>query len=171
MENIYLVGMMGSGKTSSGKALAKLLSVRFVDLDEQITEHAGRSINDIFETDGEPHFRKMESDLLLRVSRGKDQVVATGGGIVLSSTNRHEMKNTGRVFYLKTSLEVLWERVRDKRDRPLLSSSNPRKTLEELYLERTPLYETSSEKVFLTDQKLPEEVAQEIYRTCFEKES
>ena len=166
---MYLVGMMGSGKTTSGKALAKLLGLSFVDLDEQIVEHAGHSINDIFKSEGEPYFRNIESEILVRVSSKADQVVATGGGIVTNPSNSARMKSTGLVIYLKTSLDVLWERVKGKKDRPLLSTSNPRKALENLYHERVPLYEENSDKVFVTDHKSPEAVALEIYRTCFEK--
>ena len=169
MKNIYLVGMMGSGKTTSGKALAKLLGLPFVDLDERIVEQAGYSINDIFKTEGEPYFRNVESQLLAQVSRTTDQVIATGGGIVINSINSERMRSTGFVIYLKTSLDVLWERVKEKKDRPLLQFPDPRKSLAALFYKRTPLYELSSEKVFLTDHKSPEAVALEIYKTCFEK--
>lgn len=168
MKNVYLIGMMGSGKTTSGKALAKLLSVSFVDLDEQIVQKAGRSINEIFKTEGEKYFRTLESQILLDVSHATNQVVATGGGIVLDENNRMKMRNTGQVIYLKTGLDILWERVKEKKDRPLLSTSNPKLALSELYRLRSPLYETTSDKVFLTDKKTPETVAQEIFKTCFE---
>ena len=150
---MYLIGMMGSGKTTSGKALAKLLGLSFVDLDEQIVEYAGHSINDIFKSEGEPYFRNIESELLFRVSAKPDQVVATGGGIVINPSNTARMRSAGLVIYLKTSLDVLWERVKGKKDRPLLSNPNPRKALESLYGERTPLYEENSDRVFATDQK------------------
>ncbi len=166
---MYLIGMMGSGKTTSGRALAKLLSVPFVDLDDQIIEHEGASINEIFGKKGEPHFRKVEAELLKQVSKTTNQVVATGGGVVIESSNREQMQNSGSVIYLKTSLDVLWERVRQKKDRPLLKSSDPKKSLADLFYKRTPLYETSSENFFLTDHKSPEAVAREIYKACFEK--
>ena len=169
MRNVYLIGMMGSGKTTSGRALAKLLSVSFVDLDDQIVEREGSSINEIFEKKGEPHFRKVETELLNQVSKTTNQVVATGGGIVLNSSNSDRMRNTGSAIYLKTSLDVLWERVKEKKDRPLLKSSDPRKSLADLFYKRTPLYESSADKVFLSDYKSPETVALEIYKACFEK--
>ena len=169
MKNVYLIGMMGSGKTTSGRALAKLLAVSFVDLDDRIVEEAGHSINDIFKTEGEPYFRGVETKLLTRLSKLENQVVATGGGVVLDSSNREHMRNTGLVIYLKTSLDVLWERVKEKKDRPLLKSSDPKESLKDLFYKRTPLYESSSDKFFLTDHKLPEAVGLEIYKTCFEK--
>lgn len=169
MKNVYLIGMMGSGKTSSGRALAKLLALPFFDLDDQIVERSGQSINDIFKTKGEPYFRSLESELLNEISRKTDQVVATGGGIVLSSSNNEKMKSTGHVIYLKTSLDVLWERVKEKKDRPLLSGPDPQKALAGLFYGRTPLYEANSDKFFSTDRKSPEAVAAEIYKACFEK--
>ena len=169
MKNIYLIGMMGSGKSTSGRALAKLLALSFIDLDDRIVEQTGRSINDIFKTEGESFFRDVESKLLVQVSRETDQVVATGGGIVLNPLNREHMKDTGVVIYLKTNLDVLWERVKGKKDRPLLGLSDPKKSLADLFHKRAPLYEASSDQVFVTDHKSSEAVALEIYKTCFEK--
>ena len=167
MKNVYLIGMMGSGKTTSGRALAKLLSLPFVDLDDQIVECTGRSINEIFKKEGESYFRNLESRLLNQVSRGAAQVVAPGGGVVLNPANSQQMKNTGLVVYLKTSLNVLWDRVKGKKDRPLLQSPDPKKSLAALYYKRAPLYENSAAKVFLTDYKSSENVALEIYKACF----
>ena len=169
MKNVYLIGMMGSGKTSSGRFLAKLLNVPFADLDEQIVERAGQSINDIFKTKGESHFRQMESEVLGRASESNGYVVATGGGIVLNPANNARMKETGTVIYLKTSLNVLWDRVGRNKNRPLLATADPKKTLEELLIKRSPLYEAAASGIFSTDQKTPETVAREIYKTCFEK--
>lgn len=167
MKNIYLIGMMGSGKSSSGRALAKLLSLAFVDLDELIVEQEGRSINDIFKADGESYFRSLEHELLAGVARETDQVIATGGGIVLDPANCEQMKDSGLVIYLKTGLDVLWERVKTKQDRPLLKGSDPKQMLANLYAKRSSLYEAVSDKVFLTDRKTPQAVAVEIYETCF----
>ena len=168
MKNVYLIGMMGSGKTTTGRALAKLLSVPFVDLDDQIVQKAGCSINEIFKRKGEHYFRDLETELLKNVSGSSDQVIATGGGIVIDPENRTKLKSTGLVVYLKTSADVLWERVKEKKDRPLLATSNPKQTFFELFQFRTPLYVESSEKFFLTDRKTPETVAQEIYKACFQ---
>jgi shikimate kinase len=169
MKNIYLIGMMGSGKTTTGQALAKLFALKFVDVDDLIVERAHQSINDIFKKQGEPYFRKLESEILHEVSMRSSQVASTGGGIVLMPENVEQMKKTGTVIYLKTSLEVLWERVKDKTDRPLLKTRKPQKTLADLLRDRSFLYEAAQNKTFLTDQKTPEEVATEIYKTCFSK--
>lgn len=167
MKNIYLIGMMGSGKTSTGHELAKLLRIRFVDLDDLIVEETHQSINDIFKKEGEAYFRCIESEVLNQVASGSDQVVATGGGIILKTENVEKMNHTGIIVYLKTSIEVLWERVKTATDRPLLKTKNPQKTLADILRDRAFLYESAKTKIFLTDQKSPKEVADEIYRTCF----
>ena len=171
MRNIYLIGMMGSGKTTSGRALAKLMGLGFVDLDERIMERTGRSINDIFKSDGEPYFRKVEREVLMQVAAKQGQVVATGGGVVLDPANGERMRQTGLMIYLKTSAEVLWERVKHKKDRPLLGVQDPEKALAGLYQTRLSYYESFADKTFLTDRKTPESVALEIFKTCFESKA
>lgn len=171
MKNVYLIGMMGSGKTTTGRALAKLLSVPFVDLDEQIVQKAGHSINDIFKTQGEAYFRNLETEVLKMISAQSDQVVATGGGIVINPENRSRLKMTGQVIYLKASVNVLWERVKFNKARPLLATANPRRTFLELFESRTPLYSENSNHVFVTDRKIPETVAREIYQACFNEKN
>ena len=168
MKNVYLIGMMGSGKTTTGRVLAKLLSIPLVDLDELIVQKAGHSINDIFKTEGESYFRNLETEILKQVSNSSDQVVATGGGIVIDPENRNRLKTTGLVIYLKTNTNVLWERVKSKKDRPLLATSDPKQTFLELFQSRSPLYVENSQMVFATDYKTPEAVAEEIYEVCFQ---
>lgn len=169
MRNVYLVGMMGSGKTSTGRALARLMKLPFVDLDERIMERTGRSINDIFKSEGEPYFRKVEREVLDQAAQGTSQVVATGGGAVLDPANGERMRQSGLVIYLKTSIAVLWERVKHKKNRPLLGVEDPEKALADLYQKRVASYESLADKIFLTDRKTAESVALEIFKTCFEK--
>lgn len=169
MRNIYLIGMMGAGKTTTGRELARLLGLTFTDIDDGIVEEAGQSINEIFENEGEAFFRRVERDILARAASGLNQVVATGGGIVLDPVNRERIKATGMAIYLKTGLAVLWKRVQAKKDRPLLRTPRPEETLAGLFRERSPYYEALADKSFLTDGKSPEAMAQEIFTTCFEK--
>ena len=166
--NVYLIGMMGSGKTTTGRALAKLLNMSFVDLDERIVERAGKSINEIFKTDGELYFRKLESDVLKEVTQETGRVVATGGGIVLDPKNAEILKEARPMIFLKADLETLWERVKTKRDRPLLQGTDPKKTLASLLAVREPLYQAVANMTYFTDRKTPDEVANEIFETYFQ---
>ena len=161
MRNIYLVGMMGSGKTETARALAKKMGCAAVDLDELIVQEERRSINKIFEEDGEAYFREVESRILRQISIRKNQVIATGGGTVLSEENRHILLQTGHVFYLRTRLEILAKRLKSMKDRPLLKSADPQIVMERIFEERRPFYECF-ENIVNTDLKTPEEVAREI---------
>ena len=161
MRNIYLVGMMGSGKSETAKALARLLGMKSVDLDELIVQTEKQTINEIFERKGEPYFREVESRVLAEVSIHKNQVVATGGGTVLAEKNRKVLLQTGKIIYLKAGLGTLLARVQSKKDRPLLKSQDPLVVLERIFIERKPLYESFEEQIE-TDGKTPVEVAREI---------
>ena len=161
-KNIYLIGMMGSGKTVTGKALAGLLDCAFVDLDAEIQAKEGRSIPEIFAGSGEPYFRDVESSVLEHFSRQNGQVIATGGGIVLRGENVQLMKKTGDVVWLKASAESLWQRVQYSKDRPLLNKPDPFGTLRQILNDRVRLYENACHSFVLTDGKIGEDVASEI---------
>ena len=138
--NIFLIGMMGAGKTTVGRALAGRMRRRFVDTDRVLVERTGVPIATIFEIEGEDGFRKRESAVLEEVSRDGDRVIATGGGAVLAAENRELMRARGTVVYLRARLESLWERTRHDTTRPLLASPDPRGTLATLLQAREPLY-------------------------------
>jgi shikimate kinase len=140
MGNIFLVGMMGAGKTTLGRALAQRLRREFVDTDRILVERTGVPVNTIFDIEGEEGFRRRESCILAEVAAGEDLVVATGGGVVLSAANRDLMRSHGTVVYLRARLESLWERTRHDTWRPLLKTPDPRATLAELLEAREPLY-------------------------------
>ncbi len=161
LRNVYLVGMMGSGKTETAEELAKLLDMKAVDLDDLIVDEEGKTINEIFDQKGEAYFREVESKVLSRISVKKNQVIAAGGGTVLRESNRKILLQTGKVFYLKTSLEILWERLKTMQDRPLLKAPDPKVVLERIFEERRPFYESFENQV-ITDYKSPHEVAREI---------
>ena len=153
---------MGAGKTATGKALADLVRMGFLDLDEEIESETHLSINEIFQKRGEPFFRAEEKRILCRVTRQTNTIVATGGGIVLDPENVKRMKETGRVIYLAASFESLWNRVRDKKDRPLLRVTDPQGMFYQLFQVRRPLYESSASGKIDTEGLSPEEVAQKI---------
>ena len=163
MSNLYLIGMMGSGKSVTGKKLAELTGLSFLDLDDEIEKKTGRSIADIFEKQGEPFFRREESALLAEISRTDRQVVATGGGVVLDPANVACMKKTGRVIYLESSGDTLWQRVREKKGRPLLGGADPKTRLFEILERRRSLYEKASGLRVQTDGQTAEVVAKKIF--------
>lgn len=139
-ENIFLVGLMGAGKTSVGRALAKRLHKTFCDTDQEIERATGVKIPVIFEIEGEAGFRARESKLLAELVRRTNIVLATGGGAVLSEQNRRLLAEHGTVIYLRAAASDLWQRTHHDRNRPLLQTDDPLKKLQELFAERDPLY-------------------------------
>jgi shikimate kinase len=138
--NIYLVGFMGTGKTSVGFQLAKDKGWSFVDLDELIEFKEQRKIVDIFAKDGEAYFRKVEKKILSQVSTQKKFVVACGGGVVLDKSNLKLMKETGTVICLSATPEEILKRVSSHNSRPLLNVGKPKKRIELLLKMRAPYY-------------------------------
>ena len=138
--NAYLVGLMGAGKTTIGRSLAKRLELTFVDTDREIEARTGVSVPTVFDIEGEEGFRRREAEVVELISRQSNQIVATGGGVVLRAENRANLRNGGFVVYLNVPPTILWERTRHDRNRPLLQVDNPLRRLEELYAIRDPLY-------------------------------
>ena len=138
--NVFLVGMMGAGKTSVGRVLAKRLNKVFYDSDHVIEQRTGVKIPVIFEIEGEPGFRHRESAVLDELTALDDVVLATGGGAVLAQENRDRLRARGTVVYLRASVKDLLNRTRHDKNRPLLQTADPRARLTELYEIRDPLY-------------------------------
>lgn len=138
--NIFLVGLMGAGKTTVGKQLAKSLEKSFYDSDHEIERRTGVNIPLIFELEGEAGFRKREAQAIAELAELQDIVVATGGGAVLLPENRQILASHGTVIYLRASVDELCHRTRNDRNRPLLQTENPRDRLQTLYTQRDPLY-------------------------------
>ena len=153
--------MPGSGKSATGKILASSLKFKFLDLDEEIVHVAGKSIPKIFEEDGEDHFRYLESLVLGRSRLKSNQVIATGGGIVVRPENWSAMESRGRTIYLKTSPEWVYERTKNSKERPLLNCADPQAAIAALYAKRSALYE-KADFTIVTDNKTPAQVAGEI---------
>jgi shikimate kinase len=139
-ENIFLVGMMGAGKTSVGKMLARNLGKDFYDSDQVIEARTGVRIPVIFELEGEAGFRAREAAVIEEITALQGVVVATGGGAVLNENNRHLLHARGTVVYLRATVNDLWNRTRHDRNRPLLQTADPLGRLRELYAQRDPLY-------------------------------
>jgi len=149
--NLILIGFMGTGKTSVGMRVARSLGFRFVDTDTLIVKETGKTIPEIFEESGEGHFRSLESAILRRCAEGEDQVISTGGGIVTREENRALLHEAGYVIWLKTSPEIIYERVKRNRNRPLLQTEDPLGTIRDLLALRKDLYEACADLAIKTD--------------------
>ena len=160
---ILLVGMMGSGKSTVGPALAQLLARDFIDLDDEIERQAGRTVSQIFESDGEPAFRSLEGEAVDGLAKG-DAVVALGGGTIAQPGAPERLANIGTVVYLRASPESLMRRIGRAAERPLLSGldeAGQRRRLEEILQARQTAYETA-QVVVETDGRNVEEIARRI---------
>jgi shikimate kinase len=137
---IALVGMPGSGKSTVGRHLSRHLGLRFVDTDSEIEHRIGMPIRTFFETHGEDEFRDVEQSVIDDVTKDPDNVIATGGGAVLREANRSVLHERRKVFYLRSTPEELFRRLRHDTHRPLLQVADPLRRLRDLYRERDPLY-------------------------------
>ena len=166
--NIILIGPMGSGKTSTGKMLAKEMGYVFLDTDEEVTKRTGVSIAYIFDVEGEEGFRKRECLALKECLNDNNTILSTGGGIVLSKENRDLLQDRGTVVYLQTSIRFQVKRTASTNNRPLLQNKDPEETLEKLMLTRAPLYEEIADITIMTDNKSLQEMSKEIQRAINE---
>ncbi|MHA6300303.1 shikimate kinase [Devosia sp. CAU 1758] len=148
---LVLVGMMGAGKTTVGRRLASRLGRQFIDSDEEIERAAQMSIPEIFEQRGESEFRTGEMRVIARLLKEKDVVLATGGGAFVNDDTRALVKRAAVSVWLKADLEVLFERVSRRANRPLLKTADPRGTLEKLIADRYPLYQEADITVISRD--------------------
>ncbi|ARO87247.1 shikimate kinase [Nitrosospira lacus] len=158
--NIFLVGMMGAGKTTIGKLLAHFLDKTFYDSDREIQKRTGVSIPVIFEIEGETGFRKRETEMLTQLLKSENIVLATGGGAVLNVKNREMLKRGGTVIYLRATVDDLWRRTRQDKNRPLLQTSDPRRKLAELYAQRDPLYRETAHIIVESGKRSARHLAQ-----------
>jgi shikimate kinase len=158
--SIFLVGMMGAGKTSVGRALSRRLGRPFYDSDQVIEERTGVKIPVIFEIEGEAGFRARECAVIEELTSLPDIVLATGGGAVLNERNRMHLRARGTVVYLRASVRDLLNRTRHDRNRPLLQTADPKARLTELFEARDPLYrETAHVTIDTGSQSLTSLVA------------
>ena len=162
--NIFIVGPMGSGKSTVGKIISDELFLNFFDTDDEIEARTGASIDWIFDLEGEDGFRKRESEMLEEMVKKNSIVLSTGGGIILSKLNRELLSSRGTVFYLSTPISTQVERTSKDKDRPLLKNGDPGEILAKLHNERKELYEAVSDHVIDTENKSSQEVASEIIK-------
>jgi len=161
MKNIYLVGFMGTGKTTIAKALAARLKRHFLEMDAVIEEREGSEIVDIFKEKGEAYFRKVEKEVLKDLSRKSDLVVSCGGGVVMNAGNLKVLKETGLVFCLNADSTTIYERVKQYGHRPLLNVDDPQAEIEELLNLRNAHYQQAHYQIDAT-RSLDEVIGQII---------
>lgn len=147
MKNIVLFGFMGTGKTSVGKALAQELGMQFLDMDHIIEEREGRTINDIFATDGEPYFRELEFNLVKELSQREGLVIGTGGGVVLNEENIKSFASTGLCVCLNAAPEEILRRLESDGSRPLLAEGDKLQKIRDILDSRQALYAKVPEQI------------------------
>ena len=163
---IVFIGMMGAGKTTIGRALAKELNREFVDLDHEIVRHCGVPIPTIFDIEGEAGFRRRENLILSSLAQRQNIVLATGGGAPVSQENQAILKTCGKIVYLKAPLDELFKRIAKDTNRPLLKTANPKEKVAELLAVREPIYEqladitveTGCGSIYTTVRKLKQQI-------------
>lgn len=164
-KNIFLIGLMGTGKTTVGRQLARKLKMEFYDSDRVIEERTGADIPLIFEKEGEAGFRKREAAIIDELTQQKNIILATGGGAVLDSENRNHLVNRGTVFYLKSNLKTLIQRTSKDKNRPLLHADESSDViLQRLLDERGPLYEETADHTIETANNSIHSVIQAIIK-------
>ncbi|MDE3010974.1 MAG: shikimate kinase [Pseudomonadota bacterium] len=151
--NIFLVGLMGAGKTTVGRALARRLHLEFLDCDQEIEARSGVPVRTIFEVEGEAGFRARESAMIEELSARQGIVLATGGGAVIDPANRRLLHERGITIYLRARVEDLYRRTRHDRERPLLQTADPLARLRELLTVRQPFYEEVAHLILDTGEQ------------------
>jgi shikimate kinase len=169
--SVFLVGMMGAGKTSVGRVLARRLDKVFYDSDHVIEERTGVKIPVIFEIEGEAGFRNRESAVIDELTALPDIVLATGGGAVLSDSNRARLRSRGTVVYLRAAVKDLLNRTRHDRNRPLLQTADPRARLTELYEQRDPLYRETAHVIIETGSQSLTSLVNRLHQMLLEAPS
>ncbi|MBM3566724.1 MAG: shikimate kinase [Alphaproteobacteria bacterium] len=152
--SLVMVGLMGAGKSSVGRRLARILNLPFVDADEEVERAAGCSIEDIFRLYGEAAFRDGEERVIARLLESGPQVLATGGGAYMNPRTRERIRRAGISVWLRADLDLLVKRTSRRGGRPLLAHGNPRETLEKLIRERYPVYAEADITVDTTDENI-----------------
>ena len=167
MTHLVLVGMMGVGKSTVGRLVAAELDRPLFDSDEMIEQRSGRTVREIWSTDGEDAFRTLETDTLLEaLAEPEESVIAAAGGVVLSERNREALASAdAHVVWLLADVDVLLDRVRNGMHRPLLDD-DPEGTLRRMYVERAALYQEVADAVVSVDHRSPNDVAKAVLRCC-----
>lgn len=168
MQNIFLIGFMGAGKSTVAARLVEQQGMRLIEMDEQIVRHEGMSISKIFETKGEEYFRRLETDLLTGLQNQENTVVSCGGGAAMRQCNVEAMKKSGTIVYLSASPETVYARVKDNHGRPLLEGNMNVDYIAELLKVRLPKYLAAADVIVKTDGRDVRDICGEILGKCQE---
>lgn len=167
MKNIILIGFMGCGKSTVGIKLSYRIRRSIEDTDKLIEKEEGRTISDIFQTDGEAYFRMLETACLKRmIKRTNHKIISTGGGLPLKEENRTLLKKLGTVFYLRATPETIYERLKHDQSRPLLQGENPQEKIRTLMADRSALYEQAADVIIDVDGKNFDTILDEIVKAA-----
>ncbi len=162
--NFFLVGLMGAGKTTVGRALARLTGKQFLDSDHEIEARTGVRVPIIFEIEGEAGFRAREVEIIAELAALHDIVLATGGGAILNPANREALKRNGFVIYLRANVDDLYQRTCHDKNRPLLQTADPKARLQELFEARDPLYREVADLVIDTSRQSVHQLLNRLQR-------
>lgn len=160
--NIFLIGFMGSGKTTISDYFSSMFAMKYFEMDEVIAEREGMSISDIFATYGEQYFRDLETTLLVETQEKKNTVISCGGGTPMRQCNVDEMRKSGKIVLLTASPETIYDRVKDSHDRPVIENNKNVPFISELMEKRRPKYEAAADIIIHTDNKSALEICEEI---------
>ncbi len=161
-KNIFFIGFMGCGKSTMAKLLAEELHMELVEMDETIEQEEGRTINEIFATDGEAYFRDLESQLIMRIADKGGMIVSCGGGAILREENVENMKKNGSIIYLCATPETIYERVYKSTNRPLLNGNMNVEYIRQLMEKRIAKYEGAADVTIQVDGKEKSDVLKEV---------
>lgn len=163
MKNIFLIGFMGTGKSTVAACLSNDYGMEIIEMDQMIVEREEMSIPDIFAQKGEPYFRDAETNLLIEIQSKENAVVSCGGGVALREKNVEEMKKSGKIVLLNAKPETILERVKDDDNRPLLRGNKNVEFIRNMMEQRRPKYESVADFVIQTDGKTADMICKEIF--------
>lgn len=160
--NVYLIGFMGTGKSTVASYFGEKYAVDVVEMDDMIAQKENKSIADIFAEKGERYFRELETSFLKELNAKKNLIISCGGGVILRDENVQLMKNSGKIVLLTASPEVIYERVKSDHERPLLKGRNSPEAIKELMDVRQERYERAADITISTDGKSVKEISEEL---------
>lgn len=169
--NVFLIGFMGSGKSTVSNYLSTHYQMEKVEMDQRIAHQEGMSISDIFQAHGEEYFRDLETKLLIELQKKKNIVVSCGGGVPMREKNVAEMKKNGKIVYLDANPKTIYERVKNSHDRPLLEHNKNIPFIAQMMEQRRPKYEAAADITVQTDKKSVPQICKELYEKLTAQEN